>query len=98
MRILSFVFIALRDPPFHPLYKNGARTHAFHEIICDVDTVQTCIESMSVACMYLMVFCMSKIPEMMDTLWLILGSFFLSLVKFKSHETEFWPYFDFFHE
>jgi len=73
-----------------PVYTDGVRSHAFYEIVCDIHPVSTCTNHQNMICMYLMFFCMSKIPEMIDTLWLILGKKKVIFLHWFHHTSVMW--------
>jgi len=66
----------------------GARS-SFHKMICDTNTVVSCHKD-PIMCNYLMLFCMSKIPEMVDTLWLILGKKRVIFLHWFHHSSVMW--------
>jgi len=68
---------------------NGVQTSTFYNLVCDVNSTNTCkIEQ--VMCSYLMLFCMSKIPEMIDTLWLILSKKKVIFLHWFHHSSVMW--------
>jgi len=77
--------------PFTPVVDaESAGTHPFYELICDKHSVQTCQNALPMPCMYLMLFCLSKIPEMLDTLWLILGKKKVIFLHWFHHTSVMW--------
>jgi len=69
--------------------RGGDWTSTLHDLICDVNTVRTC-GNRPIMCNYLMLFCMSKIPEMIDTLWLILGKKKVIFLHWFHHSSVMW--------
>jgi len=81
VRILGEIF---------PHYHNGIRVHPFYELVCDDNAINSCQNEMQMSCMYLMLFCLSKIPEMMDTFWLILGKKKVIFLHWFHHSSVMW--------
>jgi len=90
-RIAGNFFLVLRhEATVSPIYVNGTRANAFYEIVCDVSAAKTCQTHQTTTCMYLMLFCMSKIPEMLDTVWLILGKKKVIFLHWFHHISVMW--------
>jgi len=79
--------MAVMDVPI--IESSGDRTSTFHNLICDMNAVRTCRKS-PILCNYIMLFCMSKIPEMIDTLWLILGKKKVIFLHWFHHSSVMW--------
>jgi len=73
-----------------PIKTDGAFVDVFHNMVCDLTPANTCRKSEKVTCNYLMLFCMSKIPEMIDTLWLILGKKRVIFLHWFHHSSVMW--------
>jgi len=69
---------------------NGSRPHPFHEIVCDKNIKRACQFGVPVGCNYVALFCMSKIPEMMDTLWLLLAKKKVIFLHWFHHSSVMW--------
>jgi len=90
VRLLSSAVATMHEASLPPLYKNGVRTNPFHEIVCDTNARVTCATSHRNACLYLMLFCMSKIPEMLDTFWLLLAKKKVIFLHWFHHTSVMW--------
>jgi len=90
LRIVGQIFVVMREASITPVYTNGVRAHPFYEIICDVEGTNTCQNTMPMPCQYLLLFTMSKIPEMMDTLWLVLGKKDVIFLHWFHHSSVMW--------
>jgi len=71
------------------LESNGVQTSTFYDLVCDMDSTNTCKRE-QVMCSYLMLFCMSKIPEMIDTLMLILAKKKVIFLHWFHHSSVMW--------
>jgi len=83
--------VSLKESWYDKIYANSeSRAHPLHELICDSSASEACVFGVPLGCNYLMLFCMSKIPEMMDTLWLILGKKKVIFLHWFHHASVMW--------
>jgi len=83
--------ISMKELWYDKIYAGSvARAHPLHEIVCDINATEVCKFGVPLGCKYLMLFCMSKIPEMMDTLWLILGKKKVIFLHWFHHSSVMW--------